>query len=147
MFPVLLSAQEDFTKQRQIGFNITHNSVDGMGASLRFKLKRLKFEINSNFNTSIISRVGYEFLNLRKGKFDLGLGVDLAYKRISRTNFGLTGYESINVELPLELKYSVTPRVSIMAGSSFRLYNLKENYSFQENQSSGEIRLGGGYKF
>ena len=147
VFPFFLIAQEKNSSKHELGINLTYSGFDGLGASFRYKLKRLKFEINSNFNNSLITRVGYEFLSLQKNEFELGLGLDIAYNRISESRIGLSDYDAIFLEVPLELKYNITPKVSLMVGTSFSLLKIKEDDRFQQDSSPSEIRLGAGFKF
>ena len=150
--PLFIQAQEEHNFNNEIGINLTYNPIDGMATTFRYRKDFtnagvLKFELNSNWNNTFIGRIGYEFLQLRLGRFELGTGIDLKYKNKDFTEIGSLRYQELSVELPIELRYRLSNKFSIYSGISFSERLASRNPFLGSHDTTAEIRLGLGYRF
>ena len=150
--PLFLHAQEVDEFNNEFGINLTYNSPDGIGMSFRYRKDFrnagiLKLEANTDFYNTFIGRIGYEFLQLRMGKLELGTGFDLKYKNKDLIDAVSDNYQELSLELPLELRFQVSDKVILHAGGSFGQRLTSKNDYGGAFDSRSELRFGVGYRF
>ncbi len=150
--PVLTVAQSDAPSKNGIGVHLTYDKEGGIGTSLRYKRQLanrgiMKFEFQTNSNGKYIGRVGYEFIQIRNGKFELGMGLDLRYKFENLKKYGQPNYKEYALEFPIELRYHISPKFTIQAGVSYSKRLGSNNDVYNQSRSGTEFRLGTIYNF
>ena len=139
-------SQSNNSPKNGIGINLTESGLDGAGLSLRYtRLTNiggtLKFEINTSFRRAINARIGFEFLQLRLNKFELGVGFDLRYSNLNLSDYGYRDYNYVLLELPIEVRYLISPNYNVFAGISFS-NKLWSNTSFPNINKRADLRIG-----
>ena len=151
-FPFFIQAQEIHDFDKEIGVNLTYNPIDGMATTIRYRkdLRKggvFKLELNSNFQNAFVGRVGYEFLQFRLGRFELGTGLDLKYATRNYSQIEGVRSQELHLELPIELRFKLTDNISAYGGMSLGTRLISKNLNVRYQDKVSEIRFGLGYRF
>ena len=150
--PFFIQAQAIHDFGQEIGVNLTYNPIDGMATTVRYRKDFtkggvLKLELNSNFQNAFVGRIGYEFLQFRLGRFELGTGLDLMYATRNYSQIEGVRSKELHLELPIELRYKLTDNISAYSGMSLGTRLISKNLNVRYQDTVSEIRFGLGYRF
>jgi opacity protein-like surface antigen len=152
LLPYLASSQSENSFKNGIGINLTYDGQTGIGSSLRYTKQMgdhgiIKFEFKTNWQYEVAGRIGYEFLQFRLNKFELGLGLDVKYRHENRSRYGLSNFNELALELPVELRFHISPQYTIQTGMSIARRLTSTEAEFNKRSSFVELRLGMNYRF
>jgi len=151
LLPLCSFSQVENPYANGVGINLTQSPRSGLGISFRYRRQIgnkgiAKFELNSNVSNSYGGRIGYEPFELRWKRLELGLGLDVKYGFTDFSRFGQSKSSEWTLELPIELRFNISPEYSIYSGFSLSQL-LSSSVCNICHQTISEIRLGLGYNF
>ena len=151
LIPCFAFTQSTPSNKNGIGINLSALNGDGLSLNLRYtrwinKLGTAKLEFTTNFNHAYRARLGLEFLQLRKNKFELGIGLDLRYSVDNYVVDAFPTSKEFAVELPIELRYQINPNYSIFTGLSLS-QNVWSNDVTKKKDFNIDYRLGLNFRF
>jgi len=127
--PLSMSAQYDeqettFSKN-EIGINLNHTDYSGMSGQLVYKRflnknNALRFSLggNSGYIRAYQATLGLRNTLYRKNNFEIQTGFDLVYERITNNVRLYRDTHTYDIDIPLELTYSVKNGLYLTTGFS-----------------------------